>query len=119
MSNSLHQAGRPIVAKKDEQQLDRQIEQLEKELPESVRRTVRWLRAPASRWARIPAGVILILLGLVGFLPVLGFWMAPLGLLLLAHDIPFLRRPARFLLIWIETLLVKWKRWRQGRAADS
>ena len=33
-------------------------------------------------------GVILIFLGLLGFLPVLGFWMIPLGLALLATDIP-------------------------------
>ncbi len=33
-------------------------------------------------------GLILVLLGFLGFLPVLGFWMIPLGLALLATDIP-------------------------------
>ena len=33
-------------------------------------------------------GLILIFLGFLGFLPVLGFWMIPLGLGLLATDIP-------------------------------
>lgn len=37
-------------------------------------------------------GVCLIILGLLGFLPVLGFWMIPLGLALLATDIPPLGR---------------------------
>lgn len=37
-------------------------------------------------------GVILILMGILGFLPILGFWMIPLGLAVLATDIPPLRR---------------------------
>ncbi|MDP1930988.1 MAG: hypothetical protein Q8L60_06000 [Gammaproteobacteria bacterium] len=37
-------------------------------------------------------GVILILAGMVGFLPVVGFWMIPLGIALLATDIPPLSR---------------------------
>jgi hypothetical protein len=36
-------------------------------------------------------GVLLILAGTLGFLPVLGFWMIPLGVALLATDIPALR----------------------------
>jgi len=37
-------------------------------------------------------GLILICAGILGFLPVLGFWMIPLGIALLATDIPVLRR---------------------------
>ncbi len=37
-------------------------------------------------------GAILFLFGLLGFLPILGFWMIPLGLALLATDIPPLGR---------------------------
>lgn len=37
-------------------------------------------------------GVLIMLAGMLGFLPVLGFWMIPLGLALLATDIPFLRK---------------------------
>jgi len=36
-------------------------------------------------------GILLILAGLLGFLPVHGFWMIPLGVALLATDIPALR----------------------------
>lgn len=43
---------------------------------------------------RIPLAVLLILGGCVGFLPVLGFWMIPFGVLLLAEDVIVLRRPA-------------------------
>ncbi|MBL4821822.1 MAG: hypothetical protein JKY98_12665 [Gammaproteobacteria bacterium] len=38
------------------------------------------------------AGVILLLAGVIGFLPVLGFWMIPVGLAVLATDIPPLKR---------------------------
>ena len=50
------------------------------------------LNLPENRWARIGIGVFLIFLGLLGFLPVLGFWMIPAGLLVLATDIPAVRR---------------------------
>lgn len=37
-------------------------------------------------------GLLLIACGFVGFLPILGFWMIPLGLAVLATDIPPLQR---------------------------
>ncbi len=44
------------------------------------------------RPARILVGVLLVVGGLAGFLPLVGFWMLPLGLAILARDIPFARR---------------------------
>jgi hypothetical protein len=41
--------------------------------------------------ARILIGILLICGGLVGFLPFLGFWMIPLGILILSYDIPRVR----------------------------
>ncbi len=55
---------------------------------------------PRSRLARVSIGIGLILAGLFGFLPVVGFWMLPLGLLVLAVDVPLVRRLRRRLLIW-------------------
>jgi hypothetical protein len=49
---------------------------------------------------RIGAGVLLCVGGLVGFLPILGFWMLPLGLLLLSYDLPPVRRLRRRLDVW-------------------
>jgi UPF0716 family protein affecting phage T7 exclusion len=37
-------------------------------------------------------GILFIIGGVLGFMPVLGFWMIPLGLGLLATDIPPLKR---------------------------
>ncbi len=47
---------------------------------------------PGSRWIRIPVGLLLIVFGLLGFLPVVGFWMIPLGLIVLSIDLPIVRR---------------------------
>ncbi len=47
---------------------------------------------PASRVARTVVGVALVIGGVLGFLPVLGFWMIPLGLLVLSVDFPLVRR---------------------------
>lgn len=37
-------------------------------------------------------GIVLIIFGILGFLPIIGFWMFPLGVGLLATDVPPLRR---------------------------
>ena len=36
--------------------------------------------------------ILLIIGGMFGFLPILGFWMIPVGLLLIALDIPVFHR---------------------------
>jgi hypothetical protein len=53
--------------------------------------------------------IVLICGGLFGFLPVLGLWMLPLGFLLLAQDLRFLRRPTGWALVWLERRWVRWK----------
>ncbi len=68
--------------------------------PDAVkRRTInifgRKVAIPQSRPARISVGVGLVLGGTLGFLPVLGFWMVPLGLLVLSHDFGRIRRLRR------------------------
>ena len=51
------------------------------------------LNLPRNRLVRIAIGVLLVLAGgLGGWLPILGFWMLPLGLLVLAADSPTIRR---------------------------
>lgn len=68
----------------------RQLSLFERRLPR-LGGTLRGLVAPGRGWLRLPVAFALILGGLLGFLPVLGFWMLPLGLLLLAIDLPSLR----------------------------
>ena len=61
------------MAKRDADHLDRKIDQISDQLPESAGAFLRWLRTPSSRWVRVPLAVLLIVGGFVGFLPVLGF----------------------------------------------
>ena len=55
---------------------------------------------PQSKPIRIGIGLLLVAGGLIGFLPVLGFWMIPLGLLVLSIDLPIVRRWRRQLTVW-------------------
>ena len=55
---------------------------------------------PGSRIVRTLLGIVLILGGFLGFLPILGFWMVPLGLLILSIDLPFVRRWRRRAEVW-------------------
>ncbi len=79
---------------------------VEPESPEPPPRRIhlfgRELQLPRSRALRVALGSILILFGIFGFLPVLGFWMIPLGLLVLSHDLAFARRWRRRLAVWWE-----------------
>jgi hypothetical protein len=60
----------------------------------------RQLHLPESKPIRLGIGILLVAGGLVGFLPVVGFWMIPLGLLVLSVDIPIVRRWRRKLALW-------------------
>ncbi|WP_245453525.1 hypothetical protein [Aquibium carbonis] len=60
----------------------------------------RKVRVPRSRRMRIASGSALIVGGIFGFLPVLGFWMIPTGLLVLSYDIPSVRRWRRRTAVW-------------------
>ncbi len=55
---------------------------------------------PNSRLLRMGLGVAFILGGLVGFLPIVGFWMLPLGFLILSIDLPLARRWRRRFVVW-------------------
>ena len=47
------------------------------------------------------AGILCIIGGFLGFLPILGYWMVPVGLLLIAIDIPAMRPVVtRWIIAW-------------------
>ncbi|HET9818398.1 MAG TPA: hypothetical protein VFP92_04450 [Rhodanobacteraceae bacterium] len=83
----------------------------QRKLPGWAARGMGWLRKPSSRWMRIPLGLVLVAGGLLGFLPVLGFWMAVPGLLLLAIDMPFLRSPLRIAIVRTRRIALRLRRW--------
>ena len=64
-------------------------------MPAKIRFANRHYHLPQSKGLRVGLGILLVAGGLVGFLPVFGFWMIPLGLLVLSVDIPVVRRGRR------------------------
>jgi hypothetical protein len=69
-----------------------------KRLVATVRRAVEWGDRRVPIGLRSIVGLLLMAGGVLGFLPVLGFWMLPMGAAFVALDIPPLRRR---LLAWL------------------
>jgi hypothetical protein len=94
-------------------ELNRYFEMIDRRVPISVSQFIRWLRMPSSFAIRLVIAILLILGGIFSFLPVLGLWMLPLGLLLIAQDVPLLQEPlvAAFALVEAKCkwLKLKWR----------
>src|SRR3954451_12480183 len=87
---------------------DHRLERLIRRLPEQRQESARWLRSPAARWVRVPLGLLFILGSFVFIPPAFGLWMLPVGLLLLAEDVPALRRLRTRILDWIKRRRPHW-----------
>ena len=108
------------IEAKTERMLQRRLDKAERRLPGTLGRWVAHLRRPSASWIRLPLGILLVLGGLLSFLPVLGLWMLPLGLLLLALDVAPLRRPTARMVVAGELLWGRLRRaWRAGRAVTD
>ncbi len=57
------------------------------QLKDRLHATLRRIRARVPPGLRFVLGLLLIAGGVFGFLPVLGFWMIPLGVMLMAFDL--------------------------------
>ena len=75
---------------RQKRRLLRQFAVMERRIP-GLRRPLRMLLRDGGGMVRIPFAILLMAGGLFSFLPFLGVWMLPLGLLLLAVDVPPLR----------------------------
>jgi len=60
----------------------------------------RKIKIPESKFQRLILGWALIVGGLLGFLPIVGFWMLPLGIVILSVDYHFARRLKRRVQVW-------------------
>jgi hypothetical protein len=98
---------------KGKARINRQFDRIERKIPATAK-LLEWLRRPATRIVRIPIGVLLIVGGVFSFLPILGIWMLPLGLLLLALDFAFLRTPIAGAIVRGTR---KWMTWRRQQKA--
>ena len=97
-------------------ELEQYIDAICSHLPAWACHTLVLLREP-SRWAvRIVAALLLVLGGLLAFLPVLGLWMLPLGLIVISQDLPFLQRPLLHAFRWADR---RSRTWRQMHASSG
>jgi hypothetical protein len=87
-------------------ELNKYFEMINRRLPTRMSASIEWLRKPSSFSARLIAALLLILGGFFSFLPILGVWMLPLGLMLIAQDLPFLQKPLVKTFKWVEA---KWR----------
>jgi hypothetical protein len=101
----------PTVSQNHRAELDRHFAWFESKMPSPLANFVGWVRKPSSRLVRIPLAILLVAGGIFSFLPVLGLWMLPLGLILIAQDLPFLQGPMARMLGWIE------RKWIERKAA--
>jgi hypothetical protein len=75
--------------------------ELEAELAAPFRRALRGVRSPEMKWVRRAVGAAFIAGGCMAFLPVLGLELLPIGLLLVAEDVPVLRDPTARAVLWM------------------
>ena len=71
-----------------------------------------WIKHPKWKWLRPPIGVALVILGMFGFLPVLGFWMIPHGLAVLAVDFRWAERALDWLMEKWRSIEAVYRAWR-------
>ena len=83
---------------RDLRRLERQFASLERVIP-ALRRPIGLIRARGWWVVRMPIAILLIIGGMLSILPILGLWMLPLGLLLLAVDLPLMRGPISSVII--------------------
>lgn len=88
---------------REKRRLFRQFEMLERRIP-ALRQPIRVLLRDRWTLVRLPMALLMIAGGFLSFLPFLGLWMLPLGVLLLAVDIPAIRPTA-------SALMIRGRRW--------
>jgi hypothetical protein len=93
-----------------------EMDRLQGHMPGWAGRRLNRLREPKAVWVRVPAGIALTGGGVFSFLPVLSIWMLPVGLALLAHDVPVMHRPLARVLYFTNGKIEKIKR--KGRTKN-
>ncbi len=75
-----------------------EVNRFQNHIPAWVGHNLNRLRGKRAIWARVLTGLALIVAWSFLPIPVVGIWMLPVGLALLAHDIPAVRAPIALLL---------------------
>jgi len=87
--------------------LDRQLQALGRRFP-ILQKLIALVDARPGVLLRVPLALLLIMGGMLGFLPILGFWMIPLGLIILAIDLRVLQPAVSTTMIRIRR---RWSIW--------
>jgi hypothetical protein len=87
--------------KRAKDQFLRAYARLERIAPTRVSHMLHWLHRPDAKPVRIPLAILCLIGALFSFLPLLGVELLPIGLMLLAHDVPSLRGPAASMTMWL------------------
>ena len=74
--------------------------ELKLEFEKIARNVTRWANDKLPPVVRSILGVLFFIGGCFGFLPILGFWMIPVGIMLVMLDLPFTRHRV---VKWIES----------------
>jgi hypothetical protein len=82
----------------------------------SIRFGKKSIGLPKNRALRIGLGSAFVVGGLFSFLPVFGLWMIPVGLIVLSHDFPRVRRFRRQ---WEVRISRWWTRFRGRTSTDA
>ena len=107
------------AATEERGELDQAFDELERIAPSRLSRMIARARKPEARMVRIPIGVLCIIGSFLWFLPVLGLWFLPLGLLLVAQDVRFLRRPVGRMTLYLLDRWAQVHQWWLRRRARS
>lgn len=102
------------MAERHRRRLERQLHAVLKGTPD-MRARLFALLGPRGWLLRVPVALLLIAGGFLAILPVFGLWMIPLGLILLAFDLPILRPSVNAALIRARR---KWATWRRKGRRD-
>ncbi len=107
----------------EQKKFERLLTRLEAKLPDRLAHWVYWLVGPTAKLLRVPLGLLLIAGGIFSFLPVLGIELLPLGILLVAVDVPSVRHwVVRFgpkLEARWRLLRSRWRKLRSSRASSA
>ena len=110
---------RKNAPRQKDDELEEAFDELEREAPDFLTRAIFWLRKPEARIVRLPLGILFIVAGFLWFLPVVGLECLPIGLLLIAQDVPFLRRPVGRMTLWLLDRWVQLRKWWTRRRAAA
>ena len=64
-----------------------------------------WAEEKVPYGLRTLLGILLMIGGVLGFLPILGFWMFPLGMAFIALDLPFTQNRIDHFIVKLQTIV--------------